>query len=257
MRMNRPLGKRAERMQRCRWCSVVLVGLIGIIGVACVVQPALIEPSAVPAEPTKQAAPERGVAFACTAQTCQTVTLTSPINGGLFSAGQSDLTGDGVPEQVRRTGETACVFEEGAEMWCSPPEWRVRDLALGDPNDDGRYEIMLAFWKDDAQGVPRSHPFIVGYREGRYRTVWGGSPVSEPIAELDLGDVDGDGDQDLVVLDAAERTGGETGRTVSVWRWHGWGFSLMWRSPGAHYQDLTLVPGDAGAPAMIAVEVIP
>jgi hypothetical protein len=27
---------------------------------------------------------------------------------------------------------------------------------------------------------------------------------------------------------------------VAVWRWHGWGFSLMWRSPPGRYQDLIL-----------------
>jgi hypothetical protein len=62
--------------------------------------------------------------------------------------------------------------------------------------------LLLTFWRDDEEGVPGSHPFIVGYRGGIYRTLWalsrsgptprgGGPAVSDPI--LELGDVDGDG----------------------------------------------------------------
>lgn len=177
----------------------------------------------------------------------------SPRNYGKFIEGESDLTGDGVPEQIRKIDEKVCIFQNGSEVWCTPPEWQILDLARGDPNDDGREEILLAFWKDDPQGVPRSHPFIIGYREGLYRTIWGGSPVSEAIYEVALGDVDGDGIQDLVVIDAA----GETEHTVSVWHWYGWGFSLMWRSEVGYYRDLTLEPGEVREPKIINVTIGP
>jgi hypothetical protein len=98
--------------------------------------------------------------------------------------------------------------------------------------------------------MPRSHPFIIGYREGAYRILWGGSAVADPIHEVELGDVDGDGVQELVVL---EEQGDGRNRAVSVWRWHGWGFSLVWRSPPDHYRDLTLVPGEVGSPPIISV----
>jgi hypothetical protein len=58
---------------------------------------------------------------------------------------------------------------------------------------------------------------------------------------VELGDLDGDGVQELVVLEEA----GEAS-TVAVWRWHGWGFSLAWRSPPGSYRDLTLLPGEGG-----------
>jgi poly-gamma-glutamate synthesis protein (capsule biosynthesis protein) len=148
--------------------------------------------------------------------------------------GSIDLTGDGRPETVRLEGEQVVVYEAGMEAWRGLPEWRVADLALGDPNDDGRAEIVLALWKPDQEGVLRSHPFIVGYRGGAYRVLWGGSSLANPIHEVELRDVDGDGAEEMLVLeeqgdtDPAGSTGG--GWAVAAWRWHGWGFSLLWRS---------------------------
>lgn len=48
--------------------------------------------------------------------------------------------------------------------------------------------------------------------------------MADPIREVELGDVEGDGVQELVVL---EEQG--NGRVVTVWHWHGWGFSLLHR----------------------------
>jgi hypothetical protein len=100
--------------------------------------------------------------------------------------------------------------------------------------------------------VPRSHPFIIGYREGAYRILWGGSAVADPIHEAELGDVDGDGVQELIVL---EERG--DGCAVTVWGWHGWGFSLMWRSPPGRYRDLALIASGADCPPIISVAVEP
>jgi hypothetical protein len=139
---------------------------------------------------------------------------------------------------VQLVDEQVGIYHHGVEAWCGLPEWRVVDVALGDPNDDGRGELLLALWKPDAESVLRSHPFIIDYREGAYRILWGRSAVANPIDELELGDVDGDGVQEVIVL---EEQGDE--RVITVWCWHGWGFSLVWRSPPGPYRDLTLIPG--------------
>ncbi len=206
------------------------------------------------------------VAFKCDERACRAVeypqsqSQSALAESGLFWGGEIDLTGDGVPEQVRRAGERVIVYQDGVEAWRSPDTWRVVDLALGDPNDDGRSEMLLAFWRPDTEapqapgakreGVHTSHPFIVGYRGGSYRTLWGGSAVSAPIREVALGDVDGDGAQDLVVLEEHDE-GSKS--SVAVWRWHGWGFSLMWRSQPGDYQDLTLIGDDAQKRSVISV----
>jgi hypothetical protein len=219
--------------------------------------------------PTRSASTNVVHIFACDADTCRQVDGRHSGAAGRFTSGEIDLTGDGIPEVVQLEDAALVVLESGDVVWRSEPGWVVVDAALGDPNQDGRYEALLAFWRNDATGVPRSQPFIIGYRWGLWRTLWGGSPVTDPILELALGDVDGDRAEDLVVIEATnagpqrmEDIGAYVGiadrpSTVAVWRWHGWGFSRIWRSPVGVYRDLVLLPGKDGAPATIAVIGLP
>lgn len=199
----------------------------------------------------------RRIGFVCSRPAddviCRPTDVPQQPQTGPFWSGEIDLTGDGVPELVRRQAEQIVIYSEGAAVWRGLPEWRVVDLALGDPTDDGRREAILALWKEDEAGVSRSHPFIIGHRGGRYALLWGGSPVAFPIHELELGDVTGDGVDNLVVL---EETADARRRTVSVWRWHGWGYTLLWRSPPGHYRDLVLLPATDGQKVVISVAVI-
>jgi hypothetical protein len=107
---------------------------------------------------------------------------------------------------------------------------------------------------EDEPDVLHSHPFIIGHRGSHYTLLWGGSPVAFPIHELQLGDVTGDGVDNLVVL---EETAEGQRRTISVWCWHGWGYTLLWRSPPGHYRDLALLPGTDGQKAIISVATTP
>ena len=206
--------------------------------------------------PTGLWPPPRMAGFSCDGQACNPVEVDSAYTppAGFSRAGVIDLTGDGIPERVRMEGDRVAIYRDDVEVWRSPPEWQVVDLALGDPNDDGRGEVLLAFWKPDTTGVLRSHPFIIGYREGVYRALWGGSAVQDPIREVVLADVDGDNVQELVVL---EEQGAGAARAVAVWRWYGWGFGLMWRSTPGRYRDLDVIPGEGGYQPVICVTAEP
>jgi poly-gamma-glutamate capsule biosynthesis protein CapA/YwtB (metallophosphatase superfamily) len=181
------------------------------------------------------------LAFRCDSHACSQTEIKLPPNElaqeSIFSSGASDLDGEGQAEQVRLTSGHVKISGGSLPGWESPPEWQVLDLALGDPNQDGRQELLVAVRKPDSSGVVLSHPFVFGYRQGTYRLLWGGSAVSDPILEVELGDIDADGKQELIVL---EELHGDMGRAVSVWRWHGWGFSQVWRSQPGAYEHLRL-----------------
>jgi len=183
------------------------------------------------------------VGFACDRQMCWPVSAPAASVDTPFTEGAIDLTGDGIPETILREGESLRVLQGDVEIWRSDPAWRVVDVALGDPNDDGRYEILAALWKPNDEGVLTSHPFIIGHRGGAIKVIWGGSAVTHGIHEAALADVDDDGVEELVVLESARPGDGPDAaqRTLSVWDWHGWGFNLRWRSEPGRYRNLGLV----------------
>jgi len=197
--------------------------------------------------------PLQPLSFICAERECAS-TLEIPQGGEIFFwSGLADLTGDGQPETIRRTAEQVTIEEGGRPVWSSPPEWDVLDLALGDPNNDGRYEMLISLRKLDEREISRSQPYIIGYRGGIYKLLWGGSALSTPITEVALGDVNGDGAQELIDLE--EQPGGL--KTVGVWRWHGWGFSLVWRSPAGKYTNLRLACPKPGELFQIVVDQTP
>ena len=212
-------------------------------------RPRWMKPDAAAALLDRILPPER-LGFACSAETCEPVAVPSELRRGILGSGATDLTGDGVPEIIRRQGQAVEILQEGRSVWRSLPEWQVRDLALGDPNHDGRFEVLLAVDKPAASGEMTSHPFVVGYRGGRYRELWGGSPVHAPILEVELGDLDGDGLEELAAIEAPID---DSARYVTVWRWHGWGFNLVWRSPPGEYHDLILLPAEKDQPPRLSV----
>lgn len=184
------------------------------------------------------------IGYDCIQYPCQPVEIPGDYASGKFHSGSIDLTGDGVGETVSLDQNRVSIYQGDELVWVSPLEWDVVDLALGDPNDDGRYEILLAIFKPDENGHLRSHPFIVGFRGGIYRLLWGGSAVSEPIYEVDLGNIDLDPMQELVVIEDA---GGGDRNRIAVWNWHGWGFSKDWESGESFFSNLVLketVPGE-------------
>jgi hypothetical protein len=188
--------------------------------------------------------------FVCSIDTCRPVNVPQEDHNGLFWSGAIDLTGDGHSEIIQRQGQSLEIYQDGQSVWHSPLDWRVLDLSLGDPNEDGRYEVMLAIEKVDLVGKLTYHPFIVGYRGGEYRLLWGGSAVSNPLFEVELGDLDGDGRDELSAIEASENG---ASRYVTVWRWNGWGFSLHWRSAAGEYHDLTILPAEGGLPSRLSV----
>jgi poly-gamma-glutamate synthesis protein (capsule biosynthesis protein) len=169
-----------------------------------------------------------------------------------------DLRGDGVPVWAELDALGVVTIRDGPKgaapiLWQNEdPNWRFTRIAAGDPNDDGRAELILLLWQADADGQLRSQPYLLGWRGGRFQIIWGGSATITPIQDLAVGDLNGDGRNELVVLDGGSAPG-DPGEYVSVWTWHGWGFQREWRSEPGTWRSLHLVDAEgAGAWLIVA-----
>ncbi len=153
---------------------------------------------------------------------------------------------------------------------CPPPdlpsEWEVRAAQPTDLNHDGVPECTLLVWRpwqdwpimrwstspspiaahQDARG-DSAHIILVTPYSGThsYRELWAGSALAWPVLKIKAGDVDGDGKQELVVLEGDYAIGRQgPAQNVAVWHWNGFGFTLDWRSAPSQLVDLTLADLD-------------
>ena len=146
-----------------------------------------------------------------------------------------------------------------------PVDWRITASVLADATNDGAPEWTLIVWRPwrdwpiqrwisapspiagfhDAAGNS-CHLILLDPSDGR--EIWAGSALPAPLLALAVGDVDGDGRNEVMTLEgnyAAGRDGPAT--RVDVWRWNGFGFTLEWRSPPGDFRQLRLTNTNNGA----------
>ncbi len=165
-----------------------------------------------------------------------------------------DMRGDGQQEQVTLDDAVLRIHDGDQIVYESHPSWQVVDYTVGDPNQDGRFEVLMLLWKQDTPGAPvTTHPFIVGYRKGAYKVIWGGSATSNWVQALTVADVDGDQLDELVTL---ERDMNDvmcsTTTQVVVMAWNGWGFTRHWTSAPAAFSSVRV--DGATPPTILAGE---
>ncbi len=143
-----------------------------------------------------------------------------------------------------------------------PHTWHVTAAVLADVTNDGIPEWVLLVWRPwrdwpiqrwlpvpspiavfhDATG-DSCHLVLLDPSDGR--EIWAGSALPAPLLALAVGDVDGDGRDEVVALEgdyATSRDGPAT--RVDVWAWNGFGFTLEWRSPPGTFRQLRLTDGN-------------
>lgn len=153
---------------------------------------------------------------------------------------QFDLDGNGIREDfILKEGKIA--VQAGSRLiWQSPDELWVDCFFLGDADNNGVAELNLLVWKQGSFGphkpfwleeedtAIKNHLFIFKLEKGAVKPVWQSSALDRPNYNAALIDLDGDGENELVVAEGSYT--GPDKRETTVWKWNGWGFSRV--TPG-------------------------
>lgn len=175
----------------------------------------------------------------------------------LIEKTMTDLDQDGHLECLRLNATRAIIWRQhdcsdnlhhgvsGEILWQSPADWQVLQVEITDLNRDGLSEITMLIWRPFApwpidrylphKGRVQSfqnakgyscHLILIGSQRGKYRELWAGSALTNPLRSFAAGDLNADGLQELVVLEGDYNDLAiEPAHILSVWEWNGFGFT--------------------------------
>jgi hypothetical protein len=177
---------------------------------------------------------------------------------------QADFDQDGKSEQLILESNQAKLISTRGIVWESPDNWQVSQARLTDLNHDGQIELTMLVWRPfkpwpiDAY-LPRGgriqnfqnsagyscHLILIGFKNGKYRELWAGSALAEPLQSFSAADVDSDGNQELVALESDySDPDNAPACSLTFWEWNGFGFTLLRRIPGSFSDfQIEIIPG--------------
>ncbi len=112
----------------------------------------------------------------------------------------TDTNGDGVPEILYGDSQWGSIHAVDArshtEKWTiRNPEHGVSGIALGDVDRDGKMEIL---WGAGGSSTGADHLYIADQATGTIK--WQNMHIDGPLSAVDLGDVDNDGEDEIVMV---------------------------------------------------------
>lgn len=151
-----------------------------------------------------------------------------------------------------------CQDQAAGALWQSKDSWNVKEAIAADLNRDGRNELVMVVWRpfkpwpidsflpyggrinafQDKQGMS-CHIILIGWDGSKYRELWAGSSLIDPVFNIRAADLDGDGNQELITLEGKYDSHSTTGN-LTVWDWSGFGFRLRDRITGS-FSDFGIV----------------
>jgi len=158
---------------------------------------------------------------------------------------KTDFNSDGIFETVAILQNAAQIRSGSQVLWQSPPGWQVIEAMVTDLNHDGAPEAALLVWRPfkpwpvDAwlpaggriesfhdEAGDSCHLILIGWQRDKFREVWAGSALAEPVKSFFPADLNGDGRQELVTLEGSYADSRSApARALKVWEWNGFGFS--------------------------------
>lgn len=162
---------------------------------------------------------------------------------------EEDVSGDHLPETYILSSGRLTVTQAGEELWQTPSEWWVDHFEIADTTSDGQMEIALSVWKSGSYGTSKpfwvseedksvkNHFFVFGFKDQKIQPIWQSSNLSRPNCEFIIADVNGDGMDELVVIEGEYSSDFIcSGKYLAVWSWQEWGFYNDWRSEAGEYE---------------------
>ena len=152
-----------------------------------------------------------------------------------------------------------------------PSSWQVTATAFADVTDDEVSEWVLLVWRPwkdwPIQEWSSAPSPIAGFHDRKGESchlividpvdgdeIWAGSALPRPLTALAVGDVDGDGNNEVTTLEGDyDRGRNGPASHIDVWQWNGFGFSLEWRSSRGSFYSLVLTDVDGDGTPEVAV----
>lgn len=155
--------------------------------------------------------------------------LNAPANS-ITVVTESDLDRDGRVERIELNSDrapTLNVWHNDRLMWSGiPRSWKPWKLEIADVDGDGKLEIVVGVFKS-TKFFPKPHNclFIYGWAGDHAFPKWLGSSLGRPFTDFLFADLDGQTGDELIAMESSL----EGKKSVSAYRWNGFGFTLDWR----------------------------
>ena len=157
---------------------------------------------------------------------------------------KENLDNDGSYEEYILKDHVLTVTEAGKTLYESPGDYRIDSFALGDINNDGNLNLVVSLWKEGSFGSMKpfwhtgedksykNHLFVYRLQADTFRPVWFSSNLDHPILSFGIVDANGDGQNELTVMEGRYKKISDEKYTVdpaapkleTVWKWDEWGF---------------------------------
>ena len=77
----------------------------------------------------------------------------------------------------------------------------------------------------------KNHFFVFNWDNAQIKPIWQSSNLTVPNCRIEIDDIDGDKENELVVSEGEYSENIECkGNYLAVWKWNGWGYTNIWRS---------------------------
>jgi hypothetical protein len=173
---------------------------------------------------------------------------------------QVDMNFDGTVESLFLDDGRLSIKSGNSIVWKSDATWKVAKASFSDLNMDNIPEATLLVWRpfkpwpvDDflphGGAIDTFHDntgsscqiILVGWARNEYGEIWAGSALADPVTAFTTGDLNGDGDEELITMEGQYALKGSTpAHGLKVWEWNGFGFTVVSSIKGM-FSDLVLV----------------